>query len=521
MIDPNSQFFATLTTAGEAKQANADALGIPWKLTEMAVGDANGTDPIPDRAQTKLINERRRRPLNKLSIDPANPNILVAEQIIPADEGGWWIREIGLYDADGVLVAVANCAPSYKPLMSQGSGRTQVVRMNFIVSSAANVVLKIDPAVVLATRQYVDSKVLEEIYKLDSKQSVRAATTANIALAGLQSVDGVALVAGDRVLVKNQAAAMDNGLYSAAAGVWMRTADADTSVKVTSALIVSVEQGTTLADTRWQLVTDGAITLGTTVLAFQNVTQGFAPLASPTFTGNPAAPTPPQFDSDTSIATTEFVQRAQGNIAGFFLAPNLPAVLDASAAGKRTMISSSVAETLTLPPLVGLKDGAKYYLQNNNGVIITVAAQNGHKINAFGANLLSSFTMLPGATAVLIAAGNQWLFEEGSAAVQYSPEFAKNFGTTGFQKLPSGFVEQWGMVTTSASGDIEVTYPLAWTAVPTGIHVSPVTGQDTTRATTVMSSFRSATILTKFSIGAFLNGSRLGEAVYWRAIGKV
>jgi len=520
MIDPNSQFFAILTAAGEAKQANADALGIPWKLTEMGVGDANGTDPIPDRAQTRLINERRRRPLNKLSVDPANPNIIVAEQIIPADEGGWWIREIGLYDADGALVAVANCAPSYKPLMSQGSGRTQVVRMNFIVSSAASVVLKIDPAVVLATRQYVDDSIADAVNRQDTKSSVLVATTGPVQLAGTPTIDGVPVPPGSRVLVKDQAQAKDNGIY-VTAEIWKRASDADTSAKVTPGLLVAVEQGTASADTLWLLSTDGPIVLGTTPLAFKSVTQGLAPINSPAFTGAPTAQTAAQFDTSKTLATTEFVQRALGNIAGSFLAPNLPATLDASAAGKRTLISSSVAETLTLPSLVGLKDGAKYYLHNNNAVIITVVAQNGHKINAFGVNLLSSFTMLPGATAVLFAAGNQWLLEEGSAALQYAPEFSKNFGTTGFQKLPSGFVEQWGVVTTSTSGDIEVTFPLAWTAVPLGIHVSPTIGQDPARATSAMTSFKPATILTKFSVGAFLNGSRIGEAVYWRAIGKV
>lgn len=176
MIDTNSQFFAILTAVGEAKQANADALGIPWKLTELGVGDANGTDPVPDRTQTQLINERRRRQLNQLSIDPANPNILIAEQIIPADEGGWWIREIGLYDADGDLVAVANCAPSYKPVLAQGSGRTQVVRINFIVSSAANVLLKIDPSVVLATRKYVDDAIIHVLPKTRQPGSYRQVT---------------------------------------------------------------------------------------------------------------------------------------------------------------------------------------------------------------------------------------------------------------------------------------------------------------------------------------------------------
>lgn len=161
MIDQNSQFMAILTAVGEAKQANADAFGIPWTFAQMGVGDANGTDPIPDRLQVRLINEQRRAPLNQVKIDPKNSNVIIAEQVIPENVGGWWIREIGLYDADGDLVAVANCAPSFKPLLVQGSGKTQVVRINFIVTSATNVTLKIDPSVVLATRQYVDEQILE------------------------------------------------------------------------------------------------------------------------------------------------------------------------------------------------------------------------------------------------------------------------------------------------------------------------------------------------------------------------
>lgn len=159
MIDQTSQFLAILTAIGEAKQANADALGIPWLITHMGVGDANGTDPVPDRLQTALIHERRRAPLNQLTTDEKNPGLLIAEQVIPADVGGWWVREVGLYDADGDLVAVSNCAPSYKPLLTQGSGRTQVVRMTFIISSTSNVVLRIDPSVVLATRTYVDDSI--------------------------------------------------------------------------------------------------------------------------------------------------------------------------------------------------------------------------------------------------------------------------------------------------------------------------------------------------------------------------
>jgi hypothetical protein len=314
MIDQTSQFFAILTTVGAAKQANADALGVPWKLTEMGVGDANGTDPTPNAAQTALINEWRRRPLNQLFVDPLNPAVIVAEQVIPADEGGKWIREMGLYDADGDLVAVANCPPSFKPVMTQGSGRVQVVRMNFIVGSAGNITLKIDPSVVLATREFVERRIIEELYKLDNKQSVRAATTANIALTGLQAVDGISLQAGDRVLVKNQVSAKDNGIYIVGVAAWQRAADADSSAEVTSAMILSVEQGATLADTRWQLVTDGTIVLGTTALAFQNITQGFAPLSSPALLGIPTAPTAAPAANNSQIANTAFVRAALSSV---------------------------------------------------------------------------------------------------------------------------------------------------------------------------------------------------------------
>lgn len=272
MTDQNSQFFAILTAVGEAKQANAAALGTSWTFAQMAVGDANGTDPIPSRTQTKLINERRRAPLNQVKVDPANASVIIAEQIIPENIGGWWVRELALYDADGDMVAVANCAPTFKPLLAQGSGRTQVIRINLIVSSTANIELKIDPSVVLATREYVDTVVVEALSKLDFKHSVLVATTTNIALNGVQTIDGVPLPADARVLVKNQAVAKDNGLYTVSAGgIWKRTQDADTSIEVTPGLFVSVEMGITNGDSVWQLVTDAPIVLGTTALTFEMV----------------------------------------------------------------------------------------------------------------------------------------------------------------------------------------------------------------------------------------------------------
>ncbi|CAH0319951.1 hypothetical protein SRABI89_05264 [Pseudomonas koreensis] len=434
MIDANSQFFAILTNVGMAKQANADALGIPWKLTEMGVGDANPNgladppNPVPSAIQTKLLNEWRRKPLNQLKIDPVNPAVIIAEQIIPADEGGKWIREIGLYDADGDLVAVANCAPSFKPLLSQGSGRTQVVRMNFVVSNTGNITLKIDPAVVLATREYVDSRLLDELSRLDMKQSVRAATTANIALLGLQVLDGVSLNAGDRVLVKNQTMAKDNGPYVVAAGAWTRASDADSNAKVTPNMTLAVEVGATQADTIWQLVTDGAIAVGVTALTFKDITDGLARLLSPIFVGSPKAPTPAQFDSSKLLATAEFVKRSGVEFSGFTTnSANL--ALTAAHVGGLHSFSGVAQLTATLPPTAGIAQGAT--------VALVCAGSGGLRIIGDGADLVYTSTGIAGPlvlnlgdTAEFIRLQDQWRLIGGTVALRFAGIMAgENFTT--------------------------------------------------------------------------------------------
>lgn len=156
----------------------------------------------------------------------------------------------------------------------------------------------------IATEAFVTA----EINKLDNKQSVRAATTANITLAGTQTIDGVNLVSGDRALVKNQTAPAENGLYVVQGAGWIRTGDADSNADVTPGLVVAVEEGALQGDTVWKLTTNAPIAVGTTGLTFADITTGYAPLSSPAFTGNPTAPTPPQFDNDTSLATTAFVR---------------------------------------------------------------------------------------------------------------------------------------------------------------------------------------------------------------------
>lgn len=165
------KYYAILTNQGAARLANATMLGSKLNLTQMAVGDANGVLPTPDPAQTKLINQKRIAPLNLLSVDPNNQSQIIAEQIIPENEGGFWIREIGLYDDEGVLIAVANCPETYKPQLQEGSGRTQTIRMILVVTNTEAITLKIDPSVVLATRKYVDDEVLELRLYVDDQMS--------------------------------------------------------------------------------------------------------------------------------------------------------------------------------------------------------------------------------------------------------------------------------------------------------------------------------------------------------------
>ncbi|WP_306167769.1 phage tail protein [Pseudomonas sp. Marseille-P9899] len=405
MTDQNSQFFAILTAVGEAKQANANALGVPWTFAQMGVGDANLTDPIPSRSQTRLINERRRAPLNQVKIDPNNASIIIAEQVIPPDAGGWWIREIGLYDTDGDLVAVANCAPSFKPLLSQGTGKTQVVRLNIIVTSTANVQLKIDPAVVLATREFVETRIAEELDKLDGKNSVRAATVAAITLSGLKTIDGVALQLGDRVLVKDQLLGKDNGIYVVAAAAWLRARDADGNADVTPGLTVTVEQGELQADTLWKLVTDAPLLLGVTALQFRNITAGY----------NGTSPR----DISGAISPAE--------------------------AGKMIYYYGQRADqTLTLPAAASLPLGGTINVQNVSSAPVTIAKVGTDTLQIGGeGGRIDSLVLYPGSELEFTcASGYEW-FAQGTGALHRMNGLPTlPVGTSNGQLATAGFVQQ-------------------------------------------------------------------------------
>ncbi|HAU5677141.1 TPA: phage tail protein [Citrobacter freundii] len=158
----STKFKTIITTAGAAKLAAATVPGgKKVNLTAMAVGDGGGALPEPNVGQVKLINEVWRYALNKISQDNKSKNYIVAELVIPPEVGGFWMRELGLYDDAGTLIAVANMAESYKPELAEGSGRAQTCRMVIIVSSTASVDLSIDATTVMATQDYVDDKLAE------------------------------------------------------------------------------------------------------------------------------------------------------------------------------------------------------------------------------------------------------------------------------------------------------------------------------------------------------------------------
>lgn len=282
------KYYAILTNQGAARLANATMLGSKLNLTQMAVGDANGVLPTPDPAQTKLINQKRIAPLNLLSVDPNNQSQIIAEQIIPENEGGFWIREIGLYDDEGVLIAVANCPETYKPQLQEGSGRTQTIRMILVVTNTEAITLKIDPSVVLATRKYVDDKISEHE---QSRRHPDASLTAKgfTQLSSAINSESETLAATPKAV--KAAYDLANGKYTAQNA----TTTQKGIVQLSSATNSTSE---TLAATP------------KAVKAVMDETNKKAPLNNPALTGRPTTPTAPQGTNSTQIASTAFVMAA-------------------------------------------------------------------------------------------------------------------------------------------------------------------------------------------------------------------
>ena len=323
-----TKYYALLTNVGAAKLANATALGEQVEITQMAVGDGNGALPTPNPAQTALVHELRRAPLNTLTIDPVNTNQIIAEQVIPEDVGGWWIREIGLYDSDGDMIAVANCAETYKPLLQEGSGRMQVIRVILIVSSTQAVTLKIDPSVVLATRQYVDDQIIQVKAFVDQQLAAHiAAADPHKQYAPKASPALTGTPTAPTATAGNNSTQLANTAF------------------VKAALVAVIGGAPTTLDTLKEIAT--AINNDPNFSAtINNALALKAPLASPAMTGTPTAPTAAQTVNNTQIATTGFVKSA---IAA--LVASSPAALDtlnelAAALGNDPNFATTVTNAL-------------------------------------------------------------------------------------------------------------------------------------------------------------------------------
>ncbi|EER7810985.1 phage tail protein [Escherichia coli] len=322
------KYYAILTNQGAARLANATMLGSKLNLTQMAVGDANGVLPTPDPAQTKLINQKRIAPLNLLSVDPNNQSQIIAEQIIPENEGGFWIREIGLYDDEGVLIAVANCPETYKPQLQEGSGRTQTIRMILVVTNTEAITLKIDPSVVLATRKYVDDKVLElKLYVDDQMRNHIAAQDPHTQYAPKHNPTLTGEPKAPTPPAGNNTTRIATTAFIQAAITALingAPATLDTLKEIAAAINNDPKFSTTINN----------------ALALK------APLSSPALTGTPTAPTAAQSANNTQIATTAFVKSAIAAMVG-----SAPAALDtlnelAAALGNAPNFSTTVLNAL-------------------------------------------------------------------------------------------------------------------------------------------------------------------------------
>ncbi|EHC2078648.1 phage tail protein [Escherichia coli] len=282
------KYYAILTNQGAARLANATMLGSKLNLTQMAVGDANGVLPTPDPAQTKLINQKRIAPLNLLSVDPNNQSQIIAEQIIPENEGGFWIREIGLYDDEGVLIAVANCPETYKPQLQEGSGRTQTIRMILVVTNTEAITLKIDPSVVLATRKYVDDKISEH-------EQSRRHPDASLTVKGFTQLSSAINSESETLAATPKAV---KAAYDLANG------------KYTAQNATTTQKGIVQLSSATNSTSETLAATPKAVKAVMDETNKKAPLNSPALTGTPTTPTAPQGTNSTQIASTAFVMAA-------------------------------------------------------------------------------------------------------------------------------------------------------------------------------------------------------------------
>ncbi|EEW5220278.1 phage tail protein [Escherichia coli] len=289
MSTTTRKFKTVITDTGAKKLAQAAAPdGKPVRLTHMAVGDGGGTLPTPDSKQPRLVHEVWRHTVNRVFLDATHQNRIIAELVIPPETGGFWIREIGVFDEHGDLIAVGNTAESYKPTVAEGSGRAQTFRTILTVSSTATVALTVDNTMVMATVDYVDDKLKEHE---QSRRHPDASLTAKgfVQLSSATNSDSETLAATPKAV--KAAYDLANGKYTAQDATTARKG----IVQLSSATNSTSE---TLAATP------------KAVKAVMDETNKKAPLNSPALTGTPTTPTAPKGTNNTQIASTAYVMAA-------------------------------------------------------------------------------------------------------------------------------------------------------------------------------------------------------------------
>ncbi|GCL16265.1 phage tail protein [Escherichia coli] len=283
------KFKTVITDTGAKKLAQAAAPdGKPVRLTHMAVGDGGGALPTPDSKQTRLVHEVWRHTVNRIILDATHQNRIIAELVIPPETGGFWIREIGVFDEHGDLIAVGNTAESYKPTVAEGSGRAQTFRTILTVSSTATVALTVDNTMVMATVDYVDDKLKEHE---QSRRHPDASLTAKgfVQLSSATNSTSETLAATPKAV--KAAYDLANAKYTAQ--------DATTAQKG----IVQLSSAT-------NSTSETLAATSKAVKAVMDETNKKAPLNSPALTGTPTTPTAPKGTNNTQIASTAYVMTA-------------------------------------------------------------------------------------------------------------------------------------------------------------------------------------------------------------------
>ncbi|EKB8484437.1 tail fiber protein [Escherichia coli] len=333
MSTTTRKFKTVITDTGAKKLAQAAAPdGKPVRLTHMAVGDGGGTLPTPDSKQTRLVHEVWRHTVNRVILDATHQNRIIAELVIPPETGGFWIREIGVFDEHGDLIAVGNTAESYKPTVAEGSGRAQTFRTILTVSSTATVALTVDNTMVMATVDYVDDKLKEHE---QSRRHPDASLTAKgfVQLSSATNSDSETQAATPKAV--KAAYDLANGKYTAQDAsttrkglVQLSSATNSTSetqaatpkavkaaydlanAKYTAQDATTAQKGIVQLSSATNSTSETLAATSKAVKAVMDETNKKAPLNSPALTGTPTTPTARQGTNNTQIANTAFVMAA-------------------------------------------------------------------------------------------------------------------------------------------------------------------------------------------------------------------